>query len=245
VTKLPQLTVVVPSYGYSHLAGELYDQLVCVLPRLSETYRVIYVEDGGPQSNWPALCSALQECPLASAVRLESNVGQHACIAVGVEQAGDGWAVVMDADLQDPPELLPELCQKTQDGSELIMAVQSETGQPYFRDLFGRIYHSILRGRWDPPRYSCFSLLSPAVVREYLTRNERRWLYIPVLESLPFQRGCIHYERRDTGQSTYNWKRLLKMALRNSSLTLATRLGIWSPPPFRLTPCEWLKNNAH
>jgi polyisoprenyl-phosphate glycosyltransferase len=242
VTKIPQLTVVVPSYGYSHLAGELYDRLVSVLPQMSDTYRVLFVEDGGPHSDWPGLCRALRERPLASALRMERNVGQHACIALGVEQAADSWAVVMDADLQDPPELIAELYKKTQTGAELVLAIKTRTGQSLFRDFFGRIYHSILRGRWNPPRYSCFSLLSPSVVREYLKRNERRWLYIAVLEDLEFRVETIRYERCDSGRSTYNWRKLLKMALRNPGLALATRLGLWSAPPFRLSPCERLND---
>ena len=209
------LRVVVPVFGYTRSLPQLHQRLSAALEVHAGDLGFVYVLDGGAgDSSWEEVREVVEADRRGTALRLASNAGQQACIAVGVEQCRGLWTAVMDGDLQDPPELLPRLLHRAaQEQLEVVMTARRRTGQTFFRNFLGVLYHSLLLGRWNPPRYACFSLLSPAAVELFLQEPRRFGFYVRPLLQLPLRRGLEYYNRVASDATTYPGLKLVKLAL--------------------------------
>jgi dolichol-phosphate mannosyltransferase len=228
-----EFRVVVPIFGYTHLLDQLQTRIEQALHPLFTRFQVIYVEDGGTEASWARVQDLARRCPQARGLRLTRNWGQQSAIAAGLEQCRGHWTAVMDGDLQDPPEMLPRFWQQAEQGYDLVLAARRDSGQGRVRNFFGLLYHSLLQGRWNPPRYSCFSLLGPGVLAQYLGDPRRSEFFLSILLDLPVKRQVIVYDREDTGVSTYSYAKLVKLALRK--LSQRYRWAMKTPHPVR--PC--------
>src|SRR6478672_4351892 len=103
------LSVIVPVYGCGGTLVSLHDRLVRVLERLEPYFDIVLVDDRGPDTSWMVMCELAEFDPRVVACRMSRNVGQQLAITAGIEQCRGEYAVVMDCDLQDPPEAIPLL----------------------------------------------------------------------------------------------------------------------------------------
>ena len=103
------LSVVVPVYGCAPCLDVLYHRVFAALDQLQVTAELVLVDDCGPDDAWPIIARLAQADPRVRGIRLSRNFGQHAAITAGLDQARGTWCIVMDCDLQDPPEDIPEI----------------------------------------------------------------------------------------------------------------------------------------
>ncbi|PLQ01529.1 glycosyltransferase family 2 protein [Cupriavidus pauculus] len=214
----PEISVVVPSYGCLGCLDELCERLDTVLKSLQKSYEILIVDDRSPDNSWPLTESLAQRYEAVRGIRLSRNFGQQLAITAGLEKARGEYVIVMDCDLQDPPERIPDLLAEIQKGYDLVLARRTERTHSVFRQVSAKIYFKILHfltGDVPDGSYGTFSILSRKVVDAFLRFGERERHYLFILRWLGFRCGTIEYAHGDrfAGSSSYNVLGLIKHAL--------------------------------
>src|SRR5690349_20602514 len=106
---MPERTVVVPAYNEAAVLDAFHRRLGAVLDTLGMDSAVLYVDDGSTDATWLAIENLLASDRRVRGLKLSRNFGKEAALTAGLDHVAEGAAVVIDADLQDPPELIPEL----------------------------------------------------------------------------------------------------------------------------------------
>lgn len=214
----PEISVVIPSYGCRDCLAALCARLDDVLRALVTSFEIVIVDDRSPDNSWPVVETLAAQYPTLRGVRLSRNFGQQIAITAGLEASRGKTVVVMDCDLQDPPERIPDLYHELQKGYDLVMAKRVERTHSAFRVLAAKTYYSLMRkltGETIDGSYGSFSILSRKVVDAFLLFGERERHYIAILWWLGFNRGTIEYAHADraAGNSAYGLGRLIRHAL--------------------------------
>jgi glycosyltransferase involved in cell wall biosynthesis len=212
-----QLSVVVPVYGCRGCVEPLHRRLVAVIEQMGVEAEIILVDDRSPDGSWELLEPMARRDPRTVAIRLSRNFGQHAAITAGLERARGERVVVMDCDLQDPPEEIPRLYAKALEGFEIVYARRKRTGTSPFRRATARLYFKLMNvfAKASFDQAGSFSIISRQVVDEFLRFRDRDRHYILILHWLGFTNTTIDYEQsgRHEGSSSYGIRGLLSHAL--------------------------------
>jgi dolichol-phosphate mannosyltransferase len=207
-------------YGCRDCLPELHQRLTAQLESITADYEVILVDDRSPDGSWSVLKSISAADGKVKAIRLSRNFGQHNAITAGLAASEGKWTVVMDCDLQDPPEDIPALYEAgRRDGYDLVLARRASRSHSLVRLTLARIYFKLLNtfmGTKIDGSFGTFSILSRKVVDAYLAMGDRDRHYLFVLQWLGFEQGSIQVEQaaRRAGRSTYTLGRLIRHAVR-------------------------------
>jgi dolichol-phosphate mannosyltransferase len=118
------ISVVVPVYGSPESLRELVNRLVTSLETIGESFEIVLVDDASPDNSWEIISELSLVEPRVLGIRLSRNFGQHPAISAGLQKSNGEWIVVMDCDLQDRPEEIPNLYRKAIEGFEQVVAVR-------------------------------------------------------------------------------------------------------------------------
>ncbi len=214
---MPELSVVVPVFQCEGCLEELHGRLSATLDRLEITYELVLVEDGGADESWAVICRLAASDRRVRGFRLSRNFGQHAAITAGIAQTRGRWVVVMDCDLQDPPEEIERLYVKAQEGFDIVFARRRSRHLSPLRRLANWTYFTSLRlfsGADVGGEYGSFSLISRKVADAFLQLREGDRHYMFILHWLGFRRAAIEYDvaPRAAGRSSYSLRRLIAHA---------------------------------
>src|SRR4051794_37617451 len=113
---MTEISVVVPVYGCGDCLVALHRRLSAVLGTLTPDYELVFVDDRSKDGAWEVLSDLAARDPAVKAIRLSRNFGQHPAITAGLSEARGKWVAVTDCDLEDPPEEIPRLWAKAQEG---------------------------------------------------------------------------------------------------------------------------------
>ena len=149
-----ELSVVIPVYNCAGCLRELHTRLTASLVEVTPEYEIVLVDDRSTDGAWDVLRELAREDPRLRVVRLSRNFGQHAAITAGLARSTGNWTVVMDCDLQEPPEEIPRLYAKAQEGYEIVRAVREGRRRPAFRRISATIYRRMLSEREGRTRSS-------------------------------------------------------------------------------------------
>jgi len=213
-----ELSIVVPVYGCRECLEQLHEQLNESVQSITSSYEVVFVDDRSVDGAWPVLQGLAAADPRVKSVRLSRNFGQHAAITAGLAASNGEWTVVMDCDLQDPPEAIPSLYAKAKEGLDLVFARRIQRSHSRVRLTAARMYFKLLNTFMDTEvdgAYGTFSILSRKVVDAYLSLGDRERHYLFVLYWLGFEHGTIDIEQKDRagGKSSYTFRRLMRHAV--------------------------------
>lgn len=223
------MSVVVPVYGCGPCLDELCRRVDHAMRTVTEAYEIILVDDRSPHGDWQTILDIARRHPRVRGLRLSRNFGQHAAIAAGLSEAQGAWAVVMDCDLQDPPEEIPRLYDAAQQaGADVVFARRQERKDSWMRLQFSRWYFKALNLLSDTKvdgRDGALTLMSRKVVTAYLRLGEIDRHHTMVLRWLGFAHTSIDYQQaaRPVGKSTYHPWALLDSAI-SGLLFSSTRL---------------------
>lgn len=227
----PRISVVVPVYGCVGCLDILCDRLKQCLASLTSRFEIILVDDRSPDNAWPVIAELQLQHPEVRGIRLSRNFGQHIAITAGLAAVQGDYAVVMDCDLQDPPEIIPKIFAKLNEGYDLVLARRAKRTHSGFRLLAARAYFGLI-SRFTEENidgsYGTFSMLSRKVIDAFLQFGERERHYLFILRWLGFRIGRIDYEhqQRTIGHSAYSLTRLIRHAV-DGILFQATVLLRW------------------
>jgi polyisoprenyl-phosphate glycosyltransferase len=210
----PELSVVVPVFGCARQLDELYERVRAAIEPLTNDFELVLVDDASRDSAWPRLVALAESDPRVRVFGLSRNFGQDAAISAGLAKARGRWVVVMDCDLQEPPEAIPELYARAQDGFEVVRTERAARGHSRVRRLASSVYRRLLLEETAHPEYSNMSLLSRRAVDAFNLMQDRDREYHLMLDWLGFENSVvpIAFAARE-GESSYTLRRLVRVAV--------------------------------
>lgn len=212
------ISCVVPAYNEHDNLGLLLPRLQAVLAQTGADWEVIVVDDGSRDAT-PGLMKAWTQHSGFRYVQLSRNFGKEPAITAGIEAAVGDAILILDADLQHPPELLPEMLNRWQAGVDMIYAVRENRDDESLGKRLGTtLFYSLLkssRGVTVPPHAGDFRLMDRAVVDALLRLPERNRFMKGLYAWVGFNTEAIQYvpDARLHGESRFSVLKLLRLAL--------------------------------
>ncbi len=227
-----KLSVVIPVYGCKDLLAELYLRLTSVLPKVSENYEIILVNDCSPDDSWKAIEGLCEKDTRVKGVNLSRNFGQHAAITAGLQASRSQWVVVMDCDLQDRPEEIPNLFKKAAQGFDMVFAKRKERKHGALKKLFSKLFYKTLAYFTETDQdhtIGNFGIYSRQTIDSVLAMGDRFRFFPAMVKWTGFKHASIEaqHDQRPAGKTSYSFKKLFTLGL-NTILT-------FSDKPLRLT----------
>jgi polyisoprenyl-phosphate glycosyltransferase len=214
---MTEISVVIPVYNCAGCLRALHERLTASLQQVTSDYEIVLVDDRSRDGAWEILIELARTDPHLTVVRLSRNFGQHAAITAGLTRARGAWTVVMDCDLQEPPEEIPRLYAKAHEGYDIVRAVREGRRHSVFRRLSASLYRRLLSEREGGDiEFSTLSMISRKVVDAFLELRDRDREYQLVLDWLGFSQTTIafaHAERAGDTPSAYGLRELIGVAL--------------------------------
>ncbi len=211
----PEVSVVLPVYNEAENLPELYRRLARVLDEASE---VIFVNDGSVDNSAELIRELHRQDPRIKLISFSRNFGHQAAITAGIDHSRGKAVILMDADLQDPPEVLLRMLEQWRAGAEVVYAVRHKRKESIFKRAAYFTFYRLLQlvSNIDIPLDSGdFCLLDRRVV-EQLKRLPERNRFLRGLRSwVGFHQVALHYEReaRHAGEAKYTFRKLVRLAL--------------------------------
>jgi undecaprenyl-phosphate 4-deoxy-4-formamido-L-arabinose transferase len=229
MTEKVAVSVVVPVYNEKDNIEELYDRLTRVLQNLNRSYEIIFVNDGSTDASDRMLRDIAEKDEHIMAIEFNRNYGQHQAIFAGFENASGDVVVTIDADLQNPPEEIPNLLEKSDKGYEAVFTIRKGRRDSLFR-RFASYIRNAVAARTTGIKLSDYGSMLAAYKREIvraMCASEEVSTYIPILSTRyanpdRITEVSIQHAARTKGESKYNLMKLIML-----EFDLITSFSIW------------------
>ena len=226
------ISVVTPVYGCADCLKKLHARLVTALTTITDKFEIVFVNDASPDGAWGAIRELAVADRRVRGIDLSRNYGQHIAITAGLSQAKGDWIVVMDCDLQDRPEEIPNLYRATSNDCDMVLARRVDRKDTWLRRMASTAFYELLSYMTDTAQDSSianFGIYSRKVIDAVLSIRESHHYFPVIVRSVGFRIQSIDVEHagREIGKSSYNMRKMLKLAL-DSVLS-------YSDKPLRLT----------
>ena len=218
-TDKPLLSIVIPLYGEAYHLRTVLSAIQKVLQSLNESYELILVDDGSSDNTWAILEEEAKQFSLLRAVKLSRNFGKEAALCAGLEMARGEAVIVMDGDLQHPPELITEMVRLWRESQvDVVEAVKVSRGQELIiSKIRARVFYYVLKklSGYDIDNASDYKLINRKVVNAWLTMGERKLFFRGMIAWLGFKRVQLPFEvqERSGGRSRWTTFQLVRLAL--------------------------------
>jgi len=215
---MPLISVVSPVYKAEGCVEELCRRIKLAIEPLTQDYEIILVEDRSPDQSWSVIQAEAVKDRRVIGIRLSRNFGQHRAITAGLDVTSGDWVVVMDCDLQDPPEQIPMLYAKAMEGNEIVIAEFEERQESAVRLRISKLFWaalSWLAGIHFDPKVGNFRIMSKHVVENFRCYREQLRLLggITALMGFTTARVLVKREQRFAGETGYSLIKLLRVAI--------------------------------
>ncbi len=215
----PKISVVSPVYGCKDCLRKLYQLVASTFDAESIAWEIILVDDRGPDTPWSLIEELASEDSRVTGVRLAKNHGQHLAIWAGFAKARGDWVAVIDCDLQDDPSIIPELLTKAvETGSDAVVVERGLWKDSGLRRTLSSQFYKMLNRLFDlnfDQNTGNFGIYSRRLVDLLLTFRDKE-VFLPIMVALTGLPKVTHrHDRasRDIGESSYNFFRLLRLAV--------------------------------
>jgi undecaprenyl-phosphate 4-deoxy-4-formamido-L-arabinose transferase len=214
----PRISIVIPIYDEEETLPELLDRLGRVTESLGSPYEIILVNDGSRDRSMDILRRAVARQPCLVVVDLNRNYGQHAAVFAGLERARGEIVVTLDADLQNPPEEIPKLVAKMEEGFDVVGSVRVKREDTLFRRSASRLMNALTVRTTGVQLhdYGCMLRAYRRSVVDALCTSKEISTFIPVLADLLAGRVTevpVAHTERVRGNSKYSVWKLIKLNL--------------------------------
>jgi undecaprenyl-phosphate 4-deoxy-4-formamido-L-arabinose transferase len=216
----PHVSVVVPVFNEEENLAELEERTTKALESMGKPWELVYVDDGSADGSLEVLTEFAAKDPRIRVVEFNRNYGQHAAVFAGLAQTRGDIVVTLDADLQNPPEEVPKLVAKMEEGYDLVGSVRNNRQDPLFRRIASRIVNRIT---WDSNRdaagmtdYGCMLRAYSRNVVDRISECTELSSFIPVLAMMYAKRTTeipVEHSERAGGTSKYGIYKLLKLQM--------------------------------
>ena len=231
------LSVVLPAYNEEKMIKKAAGTIGNILKNEEIDYEIVFVDDGSKDGTWREIESAGKEDEHVNGVRFSSNFGKESAMMAGLENADGDCVVVMDCDLQHPPETIVEMYRLWQQGYEVVEGVKRTRGREsiFHKMSAGLFYRMISKAvKIDMSHASDFKLLDRRAVEALLEMPERNAFFRALSSWIGFRSISVEFDVRDReiGESKWSTKSLIRYAISNivsfssAPMTVVTITGI-------------------
>nr|MBP8993858.1 glycosyltransferase family 2 protein [Bacteroidales bacterium] len=226
------ISVVSPVYRADKIVQELVKQVKENLLTITEDFEIILVNDASPDNSWVAIETECKKDKRVKGINLSRNFGQHYAITAGLSYAKGEWVVVMDCDLQDRPDEIPNLYKKAMEGWDIVFAQRKERKDGFLKKKLSKLFYylfSYLTETKQDASVANFGIYNKKVIVAILSMKDQIRFFPTMVQWVGFRKYYlpVKHSERFEGKSSYNFKGLFKLAL-NSILA-------FSDKPLRLT----------
>ncbi len=236
--KLHSLTVVAPFYDEEAGLATFYRELAAQVEKLNLSCDFVFVDDGSEDRTLELLTGLAEQDPRITVLSLSRNFGHQAALTAGLDHAEGEAVVVMDSDLQHPPDVIPRLIEAYEQGAEIVSAVRANPkAAGFFKQLASRLYYRLLHLLGDTPVIpdaADFRLMSRSSVLALRGMRETHRYLRGMVPWLGFSHATVSYEqpKRYAGSPSYTLGKSLRLArhglfsFSTAPLDLVTLLGL-------------------
>ena len=232
--KNTEISIVVPLYNEEKNLDCLFKRLTSVLDKINISYEIICVNDGSKDNTLECLIEQNRCNPAIKVVNLSRNFGKEIALTAGIDYATGAAVIPIDADLQDPPELIEELVAKWREGYDVVYATRRiRKGETWLKRFTADAFYKTI-GKMSrvniPPNTGDFRLLDRKVVEALKQLPERTRFMKGIFAWVGFKQTSIFFERqpRFQGKTTWNYWKLWNFALDGIASFSSIPLKVWS-----------------
>ena len=214
-----KISVVVPVYNESLGIEEFMRTLQATMASLKIGWDVLFVDDGSEDDSWQIIQRLTRLHPVVRGIQLSRNFGHQIALSAGLEHADGDAVITMDADLQHPPQLIPTLVAKWQEGWEVVNTVRADTRTTgWFKRRTATLFYRFINKISDVPitaGAADFRLLDRKAVTALLSMPERNRFLRGMVSWIGFRQAFVCYEpgTRTAGESKYTLKKMLHLGI--------------------------------
>lgn len=212
------LSVVIPVYNEEKQIEKTINEVKSAISPLGESYEIVVIDDGSVDKTWDVLKELANKNPEISAFRFSRNFGKEAAIMAGLSNAKGDACITMDADLQHPPGLIPEMTKLWREGFEVVEAVKKDRGKEtslsrFSASMFYKIMHRL--SGFNLENASDYKLLDKKVVQEIIRMPERETFFRGLTAWVGYKRTEVYFSvpERETGKSGWSKWKLFRLAI--------------------------------
>ncbi len=234
-----RVSVVVPCYNEESVIEETNAQLNSVLAGAFADYEIVYVNDGSKDRTKDLLLSFKEDFSKVKSIHFSRNFGHQPAVSAGIKYATGDYIVIIDADLQDPPALIPDMVKKAEEeNANVVYAVRkSRMGESWFKKMTAKYYYRLINSMSEtqlPLDTGDFRLIDRKVANVFNNIEERQKYIRGIITWIGFKQVPIEYNREErfAGETHYPLSKMIQFAMRGllyfskKPLTIATNLGI-------------------
>ncbi len=214
------LSVVLPAYNEEKMIKKAAQTIGGILQKEEIEYEIVFVDDGSKDATWMEIENAGKEDEHVNGVHFSRNFGKESAMMAGLENAGGDCVVVMDCDLQHPPETIVEMYRLWQQGYEVVEGVKRTRGKEsmFHKMSAGLFYKMISKAvKIDMSRASDFKLMDRRAVEALLEMPERNAFFRALSSWIGFKTVSVEFDvhEREVGESKWSTKSLIRYAISN------------------------------
>ncbi len=215
-----ELSIVSPIYRGEKMLDELVRRIIDSVKDITDDYEIVLVNDCSPDKSWEKIVQLCNENKKVKGVNLSRNFGQHYAITAGLSKTSGNWVVVMDCDLQDRPEEIPNLYAKTREGFDSVFAQRVERQDTFMKRLSSAAFYfvfSFLTDSKQDKSVANFGIYNRKVVNAILSMGDSI-RYFPIMAQwVGFRKGYlpVQHAERQVGSSSYSFFKLMRLASDN------------------------------
>lgn len=213
-----KISVVVPVYNEEESIRECNNRLVNVLDNIQSDYEIIYVNDGSKDASLTILKELAENNKRVKILSFSRNFGHQAAVSAGIEHSKGDCVVLIDGDLQDPPELINDMISKWNEGFDVVYGRRSKrNGETWFKKISAKIFYRTINKLSDidiPKDTGDFRLMDRKVVDAFLRMPEKNRFIRGMVSWVGFNQVALEYERdkRYAGVTKYPLKKMINFA---------------------------------
>jgi polyisoprenyl-phosphate glycosyltransferase len=209
-----QYSIVIPVYNSEKTLDELVNRILAVMKTITENFEIIFVDDCSSDKSWEKLKDLRYHHKKIKLIHLLRNFGQHNALVSGLNYCSGNYVIMMDDDLQNPPEEIPKLIQKMQDGYWVVYGKYNRKMHGASENFFSKIFHNFIHKILDIPNYiyiSNFVICKSDVVKN-ITRIKSAYPFLTalIMKSAPLNKIAnvdVEHDKRNFGNSNYNFSK--------------------------------------
>ena len=232
----PVLSVIVPVKNEEEAILPFVERVGSILENVSPSggWEILFVDDGSTDTTLAAIVAAHGRDERVRALSLSRNFGKEAALSAGLDHARGSAVIPMDVDMQDPPEVLPEMVAKWRDGNEMVFGVRRcRDSDGWTKRVTAGLYyraHNMVAADKIPENAGDFRLMDRKVVDVIRAMPERNRFMKGLFAWAGFRQASVEYDRveRETGTTKYNYWKLWTLALDGITSASTVPLRIWS-----------------
>ena len=231
------ISVIIPVFNEEKNISSVYNRCVSVLDSIGESFELIFINDGSKDKTFQLVYQLSATDARVKYINLSRNFGHQIAVSAGLDACNGSYAVIIDADLQDPPELITSLYAKVKEGFDVVYAKrQLRKGETFFKSITAKFFYRLLKKITTiniPLDTGDFRIISRKVINVLKQMPEQQKFLRGQIAWVGFNQTAVEYQReeRTAGTSGYTVKKMMRLAMdgitsfSNLPLRIATIAG--------------------